>query len=242
MSQLNEDIAGPAYRLTQIRIAKAIRKMAPGKNRLPTEEELARILGVSRSTVREAVHRLVIEGMVTKRHGRGAFGHPAVANLPFRLDRNLDIQELLKYTGRQLEISITPVELTAPSQRMIRRVPECSDQQVFRWEAMHTLDGEMAILIVFEIPEAFFVQVPETSGVPMSVRDFLKECTNRDPSYFISWIVAESRPEVRERFDWGEEVMQNWEELFYDLQDTPICFAELFFNPGLMDVAVVTAL
>lgn len=41
--------------------------------RLPPERELAHTLGVSRSTVREAIQRLIAKGLIDSRHGRGLF-------------------------------------------------------------------------------------------------------------------------------------------------------------------------
>ena len=54
-------------------LRQEILSMAPGANRLPSEEELARQLGVSRATVREAMQELVKQGYVTRRHGKGTF-------------------------------------------------------------------------------------------------------------------------------------------------------------------------
>ncbi|WP_036372533.1 FadR/GntR family transcriptional regulator [Neomoorella thermoacetica] len=47
-------------------------KMSPG-DRLPAERELAEMLGVSRTSVREALKMLAAEGLVSIRHGQGAF-------------------------------------------------------------------------------------------------------------------------------------------------------------------------
>ncbi|QGP93688.1 HTH-type transcriptional regulator LutR [Neomoorella glycerini] len=47
-------------------------RMKPG-DRLPAERELAEMLGVSRTSVREALKMLAAEGLVSIRHGQGAF-------------------------------------------------------------------------------------------------------------------------------------------------------------------------
>ena len=40
---------------------------------LPSQDEMARALGVSRASLREALHRLVLMGLVEMRHGSGTF-------------------------------------------------------------------------------------------------------------------------------------------------------------------------
>ena len=59
----------------------AIRDLEPG-TRVPSERELTRMLGVSRTTLREAIHGLVALGIIEVRHGQGAYvtaGGPTLA-------------------------------------------------------------------------------------------------------------------------------------------------------------------
>jgi GntR family transcriptional repressor for pyruvate dehydrogenase complex len=45
-------------------------------DRLPPERELAATIGISRPALREAIHRLVAEGVLESRHGSGTFVAP----------------------------------------------------------------------------------------------------------------------------------------------------------------------
>ena len=59
-------------------VADQLRSMITGKQyrpgeKLPVEAELAAQFGVSRITVREAMHKLDIMGIVDVRHGAGTF-------------------------------------------------------------------------------------------------------------------------------------------------------------------------
>jgi GntR family transcriptional regulator, transcriptional repressor for pyruvate dehydrogenase complex len=45
-------------------------ELAPGR-KLPSERDLARLLGVSRGLVRESIHELALKGLVHRRQGRG---------------------------------------------------------------------------------------------------------------------------------------------------------------------------
>lgn len=79
-------------------------KMSPG-DRLPAERELAEMLGVSRTSVREALKMLAAEGLVSIRHGQGAFISEQdpdeylkrfASHLPVNQDTVLDLFEVRK--------------------------------------------------------------------------------------------------------------------------------------------------
>jgi GntR family transcriptional regulator, transcriptional repressor for pyruvate dehydrogenase complex len=59
-------------------------KLSPGA-RLPTEQQMATAMGVSRTVVREAVAALRADGVVTTRQGAGAFVATEIGRRPFRL-------------------------------------------------------------------------------------------------------------------------------------------------------------
>jgi GntR family transcriptional repressor for pyruvate dehydrogenase complex len=60
-------------------------KLAPG-DRLPTEASLAATHGVSRSVVREAVHRIKSRGLLVSRQGSGVFVAAVAAQQPLAFD------------------------------------------------------------------------------------------------------------------------------------------------------------
>ncbi len=57
----------------------------PAGARLPTEQSMVTAMGVSRTTVREAVAALRADGLVITRQGAGAFVAPDALRRPFRL-------------------------------------------------------------------------------------------------------------------------------------------------------------
>jgi DNA-binding FadR family transcriptional regulator len=73
-------------------------KLAP-RTRLPTEQELMRSYGVSRTVVREAIAALRAEGLVETRQGSGAFVAADATRRPFRID-----PERLSSIGQVLDV------------------------------------------------------------------------------------------------------------------------------------------
>ena len=71
----------------------------PTEHELPTEPELAKQLGVSRGTLRQAMGILEEEGLLSRRQGSGTFIVPHTASLRNVLNNNFGITELIRDTG-----------------------------------------------------------------------------------------------------------------------------------------------
>jgi DNA-binding GntR family transcriptional regulator len=71
----------------------------PPGSRLPNEEDLSEQLGVSRTTLREALQSLEQEGLIFRRHGHGTFVNQRPLQLKNSLDRNFGVTDLIRETG-----------------------------------------------------------------------------------------------------------------------------------------------
>jgi DNA-binding GntR family transcriptional regulator len=67
--------------------------------RVPPEMELAGELQVSRNTVRDALSRLEMEGVVTRRQGAGTFVNEAVRLVKTRLEEIVPYETLIREQG-----------------------------------------------------------------------------------------------------------------------------------------------
>ena len=93
--------------------------------KLPSERELARILGVSRSTLREAIRALIVMNILVARHGDGTYVsslEPEVLSAPFTFA--LDDQQRREHAfrpcmphrdlDRRLAVAAEPVRVVHP--------------------------------------------------------------------------------------------------------------------------------
>ena len=69
----------PKYYLVKGRLVEMLAELSPGQP-LPSERALAEVFSTSRTTVRQALHELTLEGRLVRRQGRGTFAaRPKVA-------------------------------------------------------------------------------------------------------------------------------------------------------------------
>jgi GntR family transcriptional regulator, transcriptional repressor for pyruvate dehydrogenase complex len=132
-------------------------RLAPG-SRLPTEQEMVRANGVSRTVIREAVAVLRADGLVSVRQGVGAFVADTVRR-PFRIDvdkldslrQALAVMELR--TGIEIEAAGLAAERAGSAQiRMIEQAYVAIDRALAR--------GEFAI----DEDYAFHVNIAQATG------------------------------------------------------------------------------
>lgn len=120
------------------------RQLGPG-DRLPSERRLAKDLGISRASVREALHSLAGTGLIEIRAGVGAFVQHPVSEfigtaLPPRLLANREILEKLFELRQIIEtgaVAIAALKATPADLDLIRRAVE----QMEACEAQRDLEG-----------------------------------------------------------------------------------------------------
>lgn len=151
-------LAGQAKLASRIRdeVRERIRNGRYGTGlQLPAEVELANSLGVSRTTIREALLQLEQEGLVIRRHGHGTFVRPN-AILRGTLNKNLSTTDVIRSHG--MEPGTTHVHLTRGpvGHDDAARLQIPSGQEVLILERVRTADGRPVIFTVDMIPAAFF--------------------------------------------------------------------------------------
>ncbi len=90
----------------------------PAESRLPSEPELARRMGVSRATLREAMRSFEGQGLIRRRQGVGTF---VVAQVPV-IDSGLEILESIETIAQRKSMPVSMGEL------QVREVPADAEQ------------------------------------------------------------------------------------------------------------------
>lgn len=220
-------------------LLEKIRGMKSGENRLEPEEVLTRQLEVSRATIREAMQTLVREGFITRRHGKGNFAHPSVTGLHHRIDLTADFLGLIstdeeKAVCRNLRFGYAPVG------EVMRAQFPAPCETVYEQYWLYLLEEKPFIFCKISFPEEMLVTSPEPPGLNETLVDWIPRYCNRDFAYYAAHLRCKADAEA----NWAlklprETVVQNWQEIAYDLSDTPVAFCDIFFHPEHMDLSMV---
>lgn len=94
------------YQRLQGELATLIAKTEGGQ-RLPSEPDLARKMGVSRATLREAMRTFEVQGLIRRRQGAGTFvvGHTEV------IESGLEVLESVETMAKRLGLRVTVSDL-----------------------------------------------------------------------------------------------------------------------------------
>jgi GntR family transcriptional regulator len=123
----------------------------PGGMQLPAEIELARSMGVSRTSLREAVLQLEHEGLVIRRHGFGTFVR-STNGLGSSLGFNLSVSDLIRSYGMEPGTLDPLVERRNATAYEAGRLGLGDGEQVVVLERVRTADGRPVVFIRDVLP------------------------------------------------------------------------------------------
>ena len=160
------------FQKLQIQLAEIIAATVPGE-RLVAEPELARQLGVSRATLREAMRTFEGQGLIRRRQGVGTFvvGHPQV------IDSGLEVLQSIEALANKIELDVSMGDLRiskiSASKEQADALQIESGSPLIRVSRVILADDRPVAYLVDILPEDFLSPVELQEGFTGSVLDFL---------------------------------------------------------------------
>ena len=161
----------PFQRL-QTDLAKLIER-TPAGQRLLNEPDLAKQLGVSRATLREAMRTFETQGIIRRRQGSGTY---VVGKVPV-IDAGLEVLESLETMALRMKLEITisdlHIELIHADEESAKGLGVEEDSRLTRIRRVMRADSRPAAYLIDTLPESILKPDDLPADFSGSVLDFL---------------------------------------------------------------------
>ncbi|MHB8927685.1 MAG: GntR family transcriptional regulator [Bacillota bacterium] len=208
---------------------------------LPSEDQLSRMLGVSRATVREALARLTREGVVTKKQGIGNFIHRSALRAKMRTDLYADFVELLESAGHAVEVVGTEPRSVAAGPETAARLGIEAGDRLWAFDRLYLADGRPAIWANISL-RADRVNAALTGLVDeRRLIDLLTSVVDGGVAHSIlvfTPAVADRSIHEKLQVPLGTP-MVTWDETFYDTSDRCFGLSATTFNPAIVHLGML---
>lgn len=160
--------------------------------RLPSEEALAEMLNVSRTTIRTALQSLEQEGIITRKRAIGTTVNAHVRPSTMALQRMVGFDGLLKENGYEVAVEVK-WERSAPRKDFIKAFSLEPSQDSLLTEKSYFADGKLAIFVRDAMPWSNLKDQDFDRPVPASIFEF----ASSDWAIPVDHAVAEILPVVK---------------------------------------------
>ncbi|HEY3312097.1 MAG TPA: GntR family transcriptional regulator [Anaerolineales bacterium] len=145
----------------------------PAGSRLPSEPELARQLGVSRATLREAMRMFETQGLIRRRQGAGTF----VVGRPPTIEGGLEVLESMLTLARRTGLDVGPgtvtIEQTEADPETAKALEVSDGARLVRISRTMSADSRPVAYLVDTLPVDILQPGELTNKFDGSVLDYL---------------------------------------------------------------------
>lgn len=209
--------------------------------RLPSEPKLANSLGVSRTTVRQALAELESDGLIVRKHGVGTFVNERVQSIQTRLEEVWDFVEMIRLSGHEAAVQHVEMNLGPATPDIAEKLALDPDDEVLTTVNVFYADGEPVIYCVDVLPARLVRRAYRDEELHGPVYTFLDKRCNQQVDYNITEVlptVADAR--VSKLLACAEGTpLHYFEEVGYNAADTPIIYSEEYYRPEFFNFKVV---
>jgi GntR family transcriptional regulator len=156
--------------------------------RIPSETDLAADLGVSRTTIRDALSRLEIEGVIYRKQGAGTFINPAGLQIKSRLDEIWSYEEMLAAHDYIPSTKVLSVTVQPASEDLANELDRQPEEPLLVVRKLFLADRQPVILAYNYIPTTLITQSYTEADFMHPVYEFLWANGQR-LAYYLSEIV-----------------------------------------------------
>lgn len=204
--------------------------------RIPSESDLATDLGVSRTTIRDALSRLEIEGTVFRKQGAGTFVNRPGLQIKSRLDEIWSYEAVLEAHGYEPVVQLLDVRQAQPAESIRTLLGLEPGEKVTILQKLFSEDSEPVIFTENQIPSRFIPQEIGEELLTIPVYELVEECCGQQLNYYLSEVVPMiADEELAEMLHVDPSTpLLALEETGYNDDNEPIFWARSLFRDDLV--------
>ncbi len=153
--------------------------------RIPPEPELAKQLGVSRTSVRAALQALERDGIISRRRGVGTYVNAHAVRSRIQLNGLSRFTQMIEDAGRAADVIVEDLAYTPLDRQVAALLSAEAGTPVILVTKLLCADGKPAIHVCDIFPEANLVRRAAREDVPDSTFDFAEQLCVSPISYAV---------------------------------------------------------
>ena len=224
---------------------KLLEEMKSGRfahcDRLPRETELAELLGISRTQLRDALSELEREGYITRRHGVGTCINRHVLQVKNRMDIETEFFEIIRSCGYTPDVIIEFAEEGEADADAAEKLGIPVGSPVLRRRSVCTADG-VPVLCWTDVLSRELVKKPfALSDMRRLIFDFLREFCHVSVYMDLTElhpVLADAAAASSLKVPEGTPLL-NMKEIDFDIEGNPIFYSDQYFTDGMISHTVL---
>lgn len=208
------------------------------RERLPSEYELSKQLGVSRATLREALRTLEEDNIVTRRHGVGTFVNPKPI-FSSGIEQLHSITDMINHSGRKPGTQFLSTELIEPTDEEWTNFSPKNVSELVKIERVRTANGVPVVFCIDRAPKDLIPLEHVHEGD--SLFKLLEQYADKRITYAISDIepigyneriyeVLKCKP---------DQTLLLLKQMHYTAEEEPVLYSSNFFRSDMFSFQVL---
>ncbi|MDH3259969.1 MAG: GntR family transcriptional regulator [Acidimicrobiia bacterium] len=204
--------------------------------RIPSETELATDLGVSRTTIRDALSRLEHEGSIYRKQGAGTFVNEPGLQIKSRLEEIWSYEEVLRDHGYTPSVRVGEIQTEPAGDQLAAELKLEPGEPLVVFEKLFLENDLPVVLTTNRIPKRLVSVHIKAADGKKPLYELLEDHCGRFLSYYLSDIV----PVALGNHESGQLAVArrtpsiSFEEVGFDQDNEPVVKATSLFRDDLL--------
>jgi GntR family transcriptional regulator len=226
---------------TTSQLRALVRSGAFPDGRLAPEPTIARMLGVSRATVRQSLAELAHDGVLIRKHGSGTYVNPNILQMPTRLEEVWDFAEMIRLSGHAPGVQPAGQDLVPANAEYQHKLSLSAGDEVLVVTNIFLADERPVIFCRDVIPGKLVRQAYQPAELQGPVYTFLEHRCGQRVSYNITevLVVNADRPLAAALKCRAGAALHYFDEIGYNAQHQPIIYSQEYYRSDAFSFKLV---